>query len=301
MREVERAAAAHLGRPWTSLRFTDLSERAAHPAGIYRGRHFSVFAKLAAAPDGPEQFAAELRGLGLLRQRAGVRTPVPVSGGLVVTETGVLLLLEALPERPAGRRSRDDCRAIGTAIAALHRVHDEQFGLTQFDGFFGPIAQDNRPVRSNRWADFYAERRVAPLLRMAVDSGQLPAELSAGIEGLIRRLPEVCGPEPRPSLLHGDAQQNNFVSTADGAVVIDPCPYFGHPEVDLALLGYFAPVPADVLNAYRDVAPLDDGYESRRELWRIHGYLAVIAVDGASPLNRAFVGRLADAVRLYSR
>jgi len=51
------------------------------------------------------------------------------------------------------------------------------------------------------------------------------------------RLPDLAGPEPRPALLHGDAQQNNFVSTAAGAVVIDAAPYFGHPEADLALVG----------------------------------------------------------------
>jgi fructosamine-3-kinase len=299
VREVERAAAAHLGRKWRSRGFTDLSDRAAHPAGIYHGRGLSVFAKLAAAPDGQAQFAAELRGLGLLRQRAPVRTPVPVGGGLVAAEAGALILLEALAERPAGRRSAADYQAIGTALAGLHQVHDEQFGLPQFDGYFGPLAQDNRPVRSNRWADFYAERRVAPLLRTAVDAGRLPAELTAGIAGLIRRLPELCGPEPRPSLLHGDAQQNNFVSTPGGAVVIDPCPYFGHPEVDLALLGYFEPVPGAVLAAYCDVAPLDQGYEGRQELWRIFAYLAVIAVDGASPLGRSFLSRLDGAVRRY--
>ena len=300
VREVERAASAHLGRPWQSLGLTDLSDRAAHPAGIYRGRRHSVFARLSTAPDGQDQFAAELRGLALLSQRAPVMTPVPVGSGLVAAEPGVLLLVEALPEQPADRRSSADYRAIGSALAALHQVHDAQFGLTGFDGFFGPLAQDNRPVASNRWADFYAERRVAPLLRSAVDSGRLPAELSAAVERIVRRLPELCGPEPRPSLLHGDAQQNNFVCTPGGAAIIDPCPYFGHPEVDLALLGYFEPAPAAVLDAYRDVARLDHGYESRRELWRIFAYLAVIAVDGASPLGRQFLSRLARAVRRYS-
>jgi len=50
----------------------------------------------------------------------------------------------------------------------------------------------------------------------------------------------LCGPEPAPSLLHGDAQQNNFVSTDAGAVIVDSAPYFGHPEVDLALVARLA-------------------------------------------------------------
>ncbi len=300
-REIERAASAHLGRQWTSRGFTSLDDRAAHPAGIHRGRPFSVFAKLGSGPEGRAQFLAEMRGLGLIRKRCtDVGTPVPIGSGVADVGTDSLLLAEALPERPAERRSSEDYQAIGRALAALHGVHDDQFGLPAFDSFFGPLPQDNRPVASNTWADFYAERRVLPLLRVAVDSGHLPADLAAGADGLIRRLPALCGPPPRPSLIHGDAQQNNFVSTPGRAVVIDACPYFGHPEIDLALLGYFRPVPAAVLKAYREIKTVDQGFSDRIELWRIFAYLAVIAVDGANPFGRQFVSRLAGALSRYS-
>jgi fructosamine-3-kinase len=36
-----------------------------------------------------------------------------------------------------------------------------------------------------------------------------------------------------------------FVTTDTGAVVADVAPYFGHPEIDLALVDYFHPVPDD--------------------------------------------------------
>src|SRR6266568_7885734 len=84
-------------------------------------------------------------------------------------------------------------------------------------GFFGPLPQDNRPVPANTWAEFCRQRRIGPMLRAAVDSGHLPAALAAGVEQIAARLPDLAGPDPRPSLLHGDAQQNNFVSTAAGA------------------------------------------------------------------------------------
>ena len=166
-------------------------------------------------------------------------------------------------------------------------------------GFFGPLPQDNRPVPANRWADFYRERRLLPMLRTAVDSGHLPPDLAAGMAEIAARLPALAGPEPPPSLLHGDAQQNNFVSTAAGAVVIDAAPYFGHPEADLALVDYFQPVPGEVFAAYRDIAPIDPGFAERRELWRLAAYLAVIAVDGPGPFGRRYLGRLTAAVRSY--
>jgi fructosamine-3-kinase len=265
-----------------------------------------VFAKLGGSPDAAEQFTAELRGLALIRSRAAVATPVPVAGGIVATGAGTLLLYEALPERgdaagqPGDSRTPGDYAAIGRTLAALHQVHGKTFGLAEFDGFFGPLPQCNRPTGSGRWADFYAERRVLPMLRLAVDSGYLPAGLAHGMERVTARLPVLCGPDPVPTLLHGDAQQNNFISTPDGAAVIDVAPYFGHPEADLALVECFTPADPELLRAYAELAPLDPGFGGRRELWRLHAYLAVIAVDGANPFGRSFLPRLAGAVRQYA-
>lgn len=174
-----------------------------------------------------------------------------------------------IPELPEARE-RADWRSIGQVLAALHQAGHERFGLDGPRGFFGPLPQDNRPVPGNRWAGFFAERRLLPLLRTAADSGHLPPALAAGVEQLAARLPGLAGPEPRPSLLHGDAQQNNFVSTAAGAVVIDAAPYFGHPEADLALVGYFHPVPG-----------------------------AVVAVADGTSFGRTYLDRLAAAIKLY--
>ena len=285
--QIERAARAHLGRPWRSRGFTSLDERSSHPCGIFHGPRLSIFAKLGPARD---QFTAELAGLRFLRQRAGIPTPEPVAGGLIDLPGGALLLFEALPERlPAARQPRD-WRSIGHLLATVHQVRDAQFGFGQAN-FFGPLPQDNRPIAT--WPDFYRERRLIPLLRAATDSGHLPAELAAGVARIAERLPALSGPDPQPSLLHGDAQQNNFISTAAGTVVIDACPYFGHPEIDLAQVDFFQPVPADLFAAYRDLAPIAPGFADRRELWRLPTYLAVITVGG--PLRG-----LADAVRRYA-
>jgi fructosamine-3-kinase len=295
--QIERAASEHRGRRWVSQGFTSLDNRASHPCGILRGAPFSVFAKLGTGPDAREQFTAELAGLRLISP--AVPVPVPVAGGLADTEVGVLLLSEALSERPPESRSRADWRSIGHVLATVHQVRHERFGLDGPRGFFGPLPQDNRPVPGNRWAEFFRERRLLPLLRAAADSGHLPPGLATGVEEIAARLPALAGPEPQPCLLHGDAQQNNFVSTADGAVVIDAAPYFGHPEADLAMLGFFQPVPDDVLAAYQEILPVDPGFAGRRELWRLPVYLAVVAVAGDDPFGRRYLDRLAAAIRLY--
>jgi fructosamine-3-kinase len=278
--------------------FTDLNERASHPCGVLHGEPFSVFAKLDTSDNAVEMFQAELSGLSLLRDRARIATPTPIGTGLLQLDHASLLLTEALSERPPKDRTRDDWRAIGSTLATLHQVHGGRFGLENFNGFFGPLRQDNTPVTSNRWVDFYSERRVVPLLRSAVDSGHLPEDLARGVERLVYRLPSLCGPEPPPTLLHGDAQQHNFVSTDAGAVVADAAPYFGHPEIDLMLVDYFQPVPQDVFQAYREIAPIDADFAQRRDLWCIFVDLACITVAAVN-FERDALDRLSRTARSY--
>jgi fructosamine-3-kinase len=296
MAEIERAASEHLGRPWVSQGFTDLDDRSSHPCAILQGQPFSVFAKL-----GPntarDQFEAELNGLRLLTRAAGILTPVPVATGLVDLAEATLLLFEALPERLPDQRTDHDWKQIGRVLATLHQITSPRFGQDR-QGFFGPLPQDNRPVADNRWADFYAQRRILPLLRTAVDSGHLPADLAGGVARIAERLPDLAGPEPRRSLLHGDAQQNNFISTAEGAVVIDASPYFGHPEIDLAQVDFFDPVPTTLFDAYRESVPIDKGFADRRDLWRLPTHLAIVTVDG--PIGQRHIALLADAIRRYA-
>jgi hypothetical protein len=81
-RAIERAASHHLGRSWVSTSFTDLNDRASHPCGIFHGGPFSAFAKLGIEVDAAAQFTSELRGLALVRQRAGIATPTPAERGM---------------------------------------------------------------------------------------------------------------------------------------------------------------------------------------------------------------------------
>ncbi|MGH9017702.1 MAG: fructosamine kinase family protein [Acidimicrobiales bacterium] len=296
---IARAATEHLGRSWTSGGFTDLNALASHPSGIHHGPALSVFAKLATDPRGAERFGAELAGLDLLHRQAGVPTPTPIGPGLVAVDGGVLLLLVALAARSPEARTADDWRSIGATLARLHMVGGENFGLGAFDGFYGPLPQDNAPVRSDRWIDFFVERRLLPVLRSAVDAGHLPEELAGGVDDVVRRLPSWCDLDTRPVLLHGDAQQHNFVSTDAGAVVIDPAPYFGHAEMDLAQVDVFDPVPTDVHDAYREIVPVAADAAGRTELWRLYCYLAAVTVDATTPFGRRMVGALAAAVRRY--
>ena len=283
---IERAVSEHIGRPWQVHDSRDMAEFASHPSAILSGGGLAVFAKFSAAEDALEQFTSEVSGLRLLSERAGILTPAPI--GIVPAPGGCILILEAVLAVERGSRQ---WREIGQALARIHRVKGGHCGLDAH-GFFGPLRQDNTPERD--WPTFYAEHRLRPGLRLAVDSGHLPATAARLVEKLISRLPELCGPERTPSLLHGDAQQNNFISTEQGAAAIDPAVYYGNPELDLAMVDYFEPVPNDVLDGYRDELPVDPGFPERCDLWRVWGYLGCVAVEGG-----VYVDKLMEAVRKY--
>ncbi len=283
---VERIVSEHIGRHWTIEDARDMTEFACHHAAILSDGSYSVFAKFSEATSGFQQFEIELAGLRLLSERSGVLTPTPI--GIVPIADGSILILEGVE---AVDRTPRHWRQIGRTLARIHKIKRNWFGL-ETNGFFGPLYQDNTPMSD--WPIFYAERRLWPGLRLAVDSGNLPPDVIRSVETLISRLPGLCGPVIVPSLLHGDAQQNNFISTEMGAVVIDPAVYYGHPEMDLAAIDYFQAVPDDVLAGYQEELPIDPGFWERRDLWRVWGYLAVVTVEGPS-----YLGRLTEAVQKY--
>jgi protein-ribulosamine 3-kinase len=284
---VQGAVSQHIGRQWTADDIGDMTEFACHPAAVLSGHSYSVFAKYGDTADSHEQFEVELAGLRFLSARAGVLTPAPV--GIVPATGGWILVLEAV--QPVERGVRH-WREIGKALARIHMAKGDRFGW-KTHGYFGPLHQDNTPTDS--WPEFYAERRLRPGLRLAVDSGNMSASLVRQIEKLIPRVADLCGPALVPTLVHGDAQQNNFISTEAGAAIIDPAVHYGHPEMDLAMVDCWQPVPEDVFSGYQEASSIDPGFGERRDLWRLPAYLAAVTVEGTG-----YLGRLSEAVQRYA-
>ena len=284
---VEQIVSEHTGRRWSIKDARDMSDYACHPCAILSDGAYSVFAKFSDAPNGYDQFQVELAALRLLRDRAGILIPIPI--GILPVSGGTILVLQAVQ---AVDRAPRRWRQIGQTLAQMHKIKGERFGL-ETNGFYGPLYQDNTP--SDDWPKFYAERRLWPGLRLAIESGNMPPEVIRQVEKIITRLSEFCGTETVPTLLHGDAQQNNFISTELGPVVIDPAVYYGNPEVDLAALDSFQPVPEDVFEGYQEELPIDPGFWERRDFWRIRLYLAAVTVEGPGHL-----WRLTGVLKKYS-
>lgn len=57
---------------------------------------------------------------------------------------------------------------------------------------------------------------------------------------MVSRLPELLsGVQVRPSLIHGDLWVGNAGATKDGPAIFDPACFFGHHEMELAMMTLF--------------------------------------------------------------
>ena len=211
--QIETLVSNYLNRSWKVKSWKDLNYYASHPCAILSDKDYSVFVKLSKASNARDQFECEVDDLEVIRDLSEVKTPFTI--GVINLESYSLLVLEAVEEV---KRDSYHWRDIGRSLAKLHKIKSDDFGFKRH-GYFGPLYLDNRPMKD--WPTFYAERRILPYLKMAVDSGNLPEKMISKVEKLVTKLPEICGPEVEPSLLHGDAQQNNYISTEEETFFID--------------------------------------------------------------------------------
>ena len=161
----------------------------------------------------------------------------------------------------AGRPTAEAAGSFGRALAATHAYGATGFGADS-DGYIGRLPLPNRTLPT--WAEFHAERRIAPYLKVLRDKDILSAEDAALIETAAARAPSIVPEEP-PARLHGDLWNGNVLwGAGDRVVVIDPAAYGGHREVDLAMLALFGlPQLPQVMTAYDEAHPLADGWEDR--------------------------------------
>ncbi|MFD9981826.1 fructosamine kinase family protein [Streptomyces massasporeus] len=208
--------------------------------------------------DAPGAARAEAAGLRWLAAAGSVRVPA-VHGH----EDGWLVIDRV----PQGRPGPDAALRFGRDLAALHTAGAPAFGAPPPDGpvdaYIGLAPMRNEPAAD--WPRWYAEQRVLPYLRRAVDRGTVRAGEAVVVERVCERLPELAGPAEPPARLHGDLWSGNVLWAADGQVwLIDPAAHGGHRETDLAMLRLFGcPHLEQVLDGYREQAPLAGGWVER--------------------------------------
>jgi len=147
------------------------------------------------------------------------------------------------------------------------------------------------------WGLFYAEQRVRPFVRRALDRGHLDAAAARVVDRVCDRLASGDLDDERPpARIHGDLWSGNVLFTTDGAVLIDPAAHGGHGLTDLAMLALFGCPGLDrVGGAYEEAAGLAPGW---RELVPLH-QLHPLAVHAASH-GPSYAAPLVEAARAFA-
>ncbi|MDA0174294.1 fructosamine kinase family protein, partial [Solirubrobacter taibaiensis] len=129
------------------------------------------------------------------------------------------------------------------------------------------------------WPEFYATRRLLPLLPEA----GLSARGNRAVEAVCDRIADLAGPPEPAARLHGDLWSGNVHWDRQGRPwLIDPAVYGGHREIDLAMLQLFGNPGRQFFAAYEDRHPLATGWQERVPLYQLFPLLVHAVLFGGS-------------------
>jgi fructosamine-3-kinase len=187
-----------------------------------------------------------------------------------------VLVLEWIESGPATGTTDE---RLGRGLARLHAAGAPGFGWRR-DGFIGSLPQRNTPLADD-WPSFWFTYRIEPLARQALDRGSLRADAGRLVDRLGERIADLAGPPEPPAGVHGDLWSGNVMTDRNGEPwVIDPAPYGGHREVDLAMLHLFGNPGPGFVDAYQEVTPLAGGWRERLRLWALEPLLVHTVLFG---------------------
>jgi fructosamine-3-kinase len=206
------------------------------------------------------KFAQEQRGLELIRSTGTIGVPhVLAARDANESEPGFLVQewLEPPTGDPLAQRTGTQ---LGEALARLHVA----------DGPIDGYARDlDAPFAS--WVDCYREACLRPAIEKAAQRGQMPAPRRHALGRFADRLDALLADVPRkPSLLHGDFHRGNVLEAKSGElVIIDPHPWVGDREVELAQTEWQFSFPPRFYEAYEALYPSAPGRAERRDVYLV--------------------------------
>ena len=232
----------------------------------------------------PGMFENEKKGL-LKLNASGVQTPQ------VIFERSkdnlAFLALEYIPNGNFG-----NWELFGEKLAALHTNKNEFFGL-DYDNYIGSLRQVNK--KENNWKGFYSNQRLLHLTKFAFDKELLSKTDSKKMEELCNKL-DTYLPFAKPSLIHGDLWSGNLIFDGQGKpVFIDPAIYYGHPEMDWAMLSLFGSYPETAIKSYCNIIPLENNYFEREKIYQLDPLLVHLILFG-----RSYYRDISEILNFYS-
>ncbi len=240
-------------------------------------------------------FTAEAAGLSAIAKTGVMGTPRILCSGTDQEDGGCsFLLMEFIT---GGKAVKNYWETFARELAAMHKagtaglVSGGNYGFAK-DNYIGAGKQSNTACDS--FVDFFREYRLKPQFKRA--AAYFDERDSEKIAALLEHLGDILVEPEHPSLLHGDLWAGNVIRGNDGkAWLIDPAVYVGHAEADLAMTELFGGFPAAFYSAYKEAAPLQSGYENRRDLYNLYHLLNHLNLFG-----RGYLSSVRGIVERYS-
>ena len=231
------------------------------------------FIKINAA-DKLDMFEKEADGLKRLAETQSFVVPEVYQTGVFEQQAFLLLeYIEALYQT-------ENPKNFAESLAKLHETTHEQYGLS-YDNYIGRLPQKN-DFKSG-WIDFFIENRLKFQIDLAGDL--IPAAILHQFNRLYQKLPELLWID-RPALVHGDLWLGNYFYNLQGrAVVFDPAIYYGHREVDLAMMQLFGGFSPKIYEYYQDLLPMEPDWQERLKIYQLYPLLVHVSLFGASYLS----------------
>jgi fructosamine-3-kinase len=213
----------------------------------------------------PDLFLREADGLReLARAGSGLAIPEVIVARGPGTAAPALIVMEMLEPGPL------DQEALGRGLAALHRRTAPEFGF-HADTYCGTTRQPNAPLGT--WAEFYARRRLEPLLARVAEARGLAAADRASYERVIERLPGLVSDDAVPALIHGDLWSGNVLGSRRGPALVDPACAYADREMELGMMTLFGGFSDRCFAAYEEAWPLPAGWRERNRLYQLYHVL----------------------------
>jgi len=231
------------------------------------------FIKLNSKTKYPGMFELESKGLKLLKNSDFIIPGVISYGEYLDYSYLILDFIDTLSEQQM------NWHLFGKNLAKMHQLSNDVFGL-DYQNYIGSLEQKNNSAIT--WEEFYANQRILALSESAFNLGLLSNAGIKSAERLCAKLQDLL-PKESPSLLHGDLWQGNLLCNKDSKpVLIDPAVYYGHREMDLAMLFLFGSIPNDSILEYELTYPLEKGWKKRMDIHQLYPLLVHLILFGES-------------------
>jgi protein-ribulosamine 3-kinase len=225
-----------------------------------------------------DMFDKEAKSLNLLQQAEAFIIPKVFKTD--VFENQAFLLMEYITPL----ENTENPKNFAENLAKMHHRTNDTFGL-DFDNYIGTLTQQNNP--QTNWVDFYVNQRLKAQINLS--NNKLPVDILKKFDKLFDKLPQLLPQDP-PALLHGDLWNGNaFYDLQGQAVLVDPAVYYGHREVDLAMMSLFGGFSREIYDIYNHLFPLEPDWQNRLKIYQLYPLLVHFNLFGdtyLSPINQ---------------